>query len=42
MYVFKKSAVEFVASLLYVILAEQQPVGRRVELKQEPVSPSSD
>ena len=24
------------------ILAEQQPVGRRVELKQEPVSPSSD
>ena len=24
------------------ILAEQQPVGRWVELKQEPVSPSSD
>ena len=23
-------------------LAEQQPVGRWVELKQEPVSPSSD
>ena len=25
-----------------ITLAEQQPVGRRVELKQEPVSPSSD
>ena len=25
-----------------IILAEQQPVGRRVELRQEPVSPSSD
>ena len=24
------------------LLAEQQPVGRWVELKQEPVSPSSD
>ena len=24
------------------VLAEQQPVGRGVELKQEPVSPSSD
>ena len=27
---------------VYVTLAEQQPVGRWVELKQEPVSPSSD
>ena len=27
---------------LYIILAEQQPVGRWVELKQESVSPSSD
>ena len=25
-----------------ILLAEQQPVGRWVELKQEPVSPSSD
>ena len=30
------------ASIYIYILAEQQPVGRRVELKQEPVSPSSD
>ena len=28
--------------LIVLILAEQQPVGRWVELKQEPVSPSSD
>ncbi len=27
---------------LVMLLAEQQPVGRYVELKQEPVSPSSD
>ena len=25
-----------------IVLAEQQPVGRWVELKQEPVSPYSD
>ena len=27
---------------IVIRLAEQQPVGRWVELKQEPVSPSSD
>ena len=31
-----------VPSSFYTLLAEQQPVGRWVELKQEPVSPSSD
>ena len=29
-------------SPVLIVLAEQQPVGRWVELKQEPVSPSSD
>ena len=30
------------SSAYSILLAEQQPVGRWVELKQEPVSPSSD
>ena len=32
----------FIIMLLLLLLAEQQPMGRWVELKQEPVSPSSD